>query len=303
MTERRTIEELITRYSLEPTLNDVYVEGHVDRAIFRWLLKHLQVEDAVIYDISDVEVPVSAIQGLKQSGYVGDNRNRVLAVACSFAAKLPCSSHRVCFVVDSDYDHCLPSLDFRAIPRSGCLIVLDFPGIETYLVDASVCEKFFSLVARCSPRPDQIEAFLSSSIEVCERMYAIRAANVALGWNIKWIDIDKFIDASNFTVIFDENTYIQRYLQAGRRWSERDKFQEEVARIQSLRSLMNDRRVQVRGHDFIEVLHCFLRRGKFSAAEDLKSADATARALSGCAEAHWLASAPAIAALVARLRG
>ena len=39
--DRRSIEELITRYELEPSLKDIYVEGHSDKVIIEWFLQEM----------------------------------------------------------------------------------------------------------------------------------------------------------------------------------------------------------------------------------------------------------------------
>jgi hypothetical protein len=54
--DRRTIEELIARYELEPTLRDIYVEGYTDALFFRWFLQKSNATNAIVYEIDCVEI-------------------------------------------------------------------------------------------------------------------------------------------------------------------------------------------------------------------------------------------------------
>ena len=59
--ERSTIRELISRYKLEPSLRDVYVEGSKDRSLLSWYCASNGMRDVSVREIDTVEVPSSLI--------------------------------------------------------------------------------------------------------------------------------------------------------------------------------------------------------------------------------------------------
>ncbi len=59
--ERRTLEELVTRYQLEPELRDIYVEGKTDKILLEWFLEQKGVENFAVYEIDTVEIPTQKL--------------------------------------------------------------------------------------------------------------------------------------------------------------------------------------------------------------------------------------------------
>jgi hypothetical protein len=59
--ERRTLEELVTRYQLEPGLRDIYVEGKTDKILLEWFLEQRGVKSFAVYEIDTVEIPAQKL--------------------------------------------------------------------------------------------------------------------------------------------------------------------------------------------------------------------------------------------------
>jgi hypothetical protein len=53
---RRTLDELVARYVLEPDLRDIYVEGKTDKLFLEWFLRNRGIEDIAVYEIETVDI-------------------------------------------------------------------------------------------------------------------------------------------------------------------------------------------------------------------------------------------------------
>jgi hypothetical protein len=79
---RRSISELITRYTFEPTLRDLYVEGERDRFMLGWMFQGVHCPNVRVYGIETVDVPVALMTRLN----VGGNKGRIVAL-CELLAE------------------------------------------------------------------------------------------------------------------------------------------------------------------------------------------------------------------------
>jgi hypothetical protein len=75
---RRTIEEIIVRYELEPSLRDIYVEGLEDKSLIEWFLSQHGQTNCAIYDVDTIEIPAEL---LFAENLVDGNRSRVIFLA------------------------------------------------------------------------------------------------------------------------------------------------------------------------------------------------------------------------------
>ena len=95
MEERRTIDELLTRYEFEPSLKDIYVEGIKDKTIIEEVLFQNGITDVSVFDISSIHIENKNIKG--------GNRARVIELASILSEKLE-NTNVVC-VIDNDFRH------------------------------------------------------------------------------------------------------------------------------------------------------------------------------------------------------
>ncbi len=98
MIPRRKLSELLVRYRLEPTLDDVYVEGERDKRIFDRAHERFALHRP-IYSITSIEIESSV---LLDFSLTEGNRQRVIALCRKL--NLPRHSH-VKFIIDLDMDH------------------------------------------------------------------------------------------------------------------------------------------------------------------------------------------------------
>ncbi|MFI0513100.1 hypothetical protein ACH3Y9_23800 [Streptomyces sp. WSLK1-5] len=132
---RRTVEELITLYEIEPDVRDIFVEGRSDR---NFLTDYLSDEDTArlctVYDVSDrVEIPDGA---LLDAGLLVGKRGRIIWLAQELARQIP--GHSSAFLVaDKDF----ASLGADSIEEIHGLLYTDFSSIEAYALNERTLSK------------------------------------------------------------------------------------------------------------------------------------------------------------------
>jgi hypothetical protein len=170
--ERRTIEELIVKYELEPTLRDIYVEGYSDALFFRWFLEKSDASNAVVYEIDSVEVDAQTV--IKHKLEVG-NRGRLIAFGMEVDRRIA-HPHQVTCIVDRDYDIVLQK-EYGA----GVLLFTDYTSLELYSFNENTLTKFLRVVARAMPETPAI--LLGKFCSILHETFFIRLVNIKLELN------------------------------------------------------------------------------------------------------------------------
>src|SRR5215471_9651273 len=135
--EQRRVEDLIARYRLEPTLNDLYVEGAADAAVLNWFLSENGAADVGVYPISTVLVPAETIANL---GLPNNNKGRVIALASALSPYINNRTGQATCIADRDLDIILErTYDERL------LLLTDYTCVEMYLYNTAIMAKFLRL--------------------------------------------------------------------------------------------------------------------------------------------------------------
>lgn len=245
-TIRRSIDELRTRYELEPAIRDVYVEGDFDCDVLSRRLSDRQESlDVVVYPIDTVEIPSGILRGY---GLTTGNRQEVIALARELADLPEVSSFRC--IVDRDLDHWLGALE-----QTARLIWTRYCALELYLFSEEALNEMLIVAARS--RIADFAQFIGSLVEVLRRLYAIRLADRELGWAMEWLDSTKHLSARDSQIVFNEPEYSRRLLLKNGRFDRRDDF--ETRKDAWLTKLVGDPRNYIRGHDLITLLAWAIR--------------------------------------------
>lgn len=163
---KRTVAELVTRYMLEPTLRDVYVEGPFDASFLAWLLGELGAPRAAVYTISTVEIPASI---LAKYGLTSGQKQRILGLARELVYALGDFSAVSC-VVDADLDRV-----FGTLPTEPIVLVTDYTSLEVYLFQRPLLEQWSAVSARL---PCGIFAALTEKlVALLRELFLIRCAS------------------------------------------------------------------------------------------------------------------------------
>lgn len=242
MTEfaRRTINELLVRYELEPELRDVFVEGKFDQEILSSYFRGAKHLDRMVYEIDSVEVPTEL---LIKHVLTDGNKQRVIALARELAG-LPAECSYRC-LVDRDLDHW-----FGALEATARLIWTEFCSIELNFFSDEILHDI--LITTAKAKISSWEEYIDSLVATLSDLYVLRLADRELGWFIEWLPVGKCLSHENSKVVFDFAGYVDRLLMKNRKSGLRGKFEISVAVWK--KRLSGDHRNHIRGHDFVELL-------------------------------------------------
>lgn len=274
--DRRTIDELLTLLTVEPTLRDIIVEGRSDAAVIRWYLRHHGL-NAKVYAVDDrVSVPSDVVREL---GLDVNNRGEVIALAITVDQQLPYG--RLTCIADSDFRILLESEK----NTDGCtsLLFTDFAAMECYTLEPAVIDKLLRLVLGKS---DEIDAgeLLDEMMGVLVDLFLVRAAIRLISPEDGLVGrFERSIKEDQGHFALDIDDLVRRSLpsNAAARKEVVDVYSDLKARIPT------DKRCAVRGHDIGKVLIRVARiNGKFADHGALESS------LMGCLEASSLDTFP-----------
>lgn len=256
---RRTIEDIKTRYFVEPTLRDVYVEGYFDKLVLSsWCEKNAE-KPFVPYEIDSIEIPFDI---LEKHGLTEGNKQRVIALAKELE-ELECDNYRC--LVDKDLDHWLNTIE--CIPK---LIWTDFSSLEMYFFSEQLIRRI--LVDISNTKIINWNEFYTSFTSILKQLYCIKLCDNLLNINGSWCDIKKSLKSSKSTLVFDHLGYINKNLISFGKASIYDDFinlfEEWIAKLNC------DPRLCIRGHDFVELMSRSIKEYKglnnFQEAEALQ---------------------------------
>jgi hypothetical protein len=242
-TYRRSIEELITRYELEPELRDVYVEGDRDKFFLSWFFEMSTVPKPVIYPVN-VAVNISN-HTLLRAGVAG-NRGRVIVLCAELEGNLPQIAENVVGVVDLDYSELLGT-----IPSSPQLLCTDFSCMESYSITDGSLNKFFQVYLGTAFQKDRCHEMFDILVE----LFLLRAAKISLSKSA-WPE--RFTQACSIIaghVVFDRNGFVYRVLNAGAGTLTLSALEAKVVELRSKSS--SDFRRNLNGHDLIQIFSWF----------------------------------------------
>jgi hypothetical protein len=270
--------------ALDKTLHEVFVEGESDRRLLAWAISNGALDlSANLKRIDAIEVPSAT---LVQLGLENNNRGRVIAVVLDLLTHG--LSDRGTGVVDQDFDWAKgSSLLLDSVLR------YDYAGLELYTATPRVLHKFCTLHLGRELPP----ATLPSLQSVLTHLYLMRAANVVLGWNMRWVSYQKLLHMSGHQICLNRQELVSRYLQANGRHNERSDFDAALTTLSG--RLPSEPRLAMRGHDLVDVLFWYcgqVRSGAFATKEGME------RTLMSSLEVVDISSEPFFGALRRRCR-
>jgi hypothetical protein len=246
---RKEIDELVSLYSLEPELNDVYVEGVNDKGFIEWFLAEKGEKRIEVYCIDGISIPPEVLA--KHDLGAGGNRSRVIALSEELAERLPSNSRILC-IADRDNE------DFVSCGKENRYLgFTDYTSIELYLLQRKTLRKLFLLVL--GGMPVSAGDLLREITDILSEVFLIRLTNFVLGWNMEWVPFIKYTNVVN-GITFAEDRFINAYLKKNKKWERRKEFEEKRKELRL--ELDEDPRSRVRGHDLMELMHKVVKRAK-----------------------------------------
>lgn len=237
---RRTIYELVVRYELEPGLQDIFVEGQFDRDVLTSYFRAAKQIDRMVYEIDSVEVPAEL---LIKHGLTEGNKQRVIALSRELA-EIPVECSYRC-LVDKDLDHW-----FGPLEPTARLVWTEFCSIELNFFSDEILRDV--LISAAKTKIALWDQYIESMTSTLCGLYALRLADRQLGWDLKWLSIDRCLSYKNSRVNFDFADYVDRLLKNNRKSHSKKQFETSVDEWKN--KLVDDHRNFIRGHDLVELL-------------------------------------------------
>lgn len=261
--DRWSVDELLTRYELEPGIADVFVEGQFDRDVLQRCFEDSGERGRVAYPIEVVDVPSAT---LRAHGLTPGRKQEVIALARELGVLPDPRAYRC--LVDRDLDHW-----FGALENTPRLVWTRYTSIDLYFYGAKTLNDLLLVAAKCVvPNWSKLEVSLEAALIT---LFAFRLADRELGLTLRWISFDRCLSLTKGAIVLDSAEYVQRLLAANRKTSEKAKFLAAVGKWSG--AVPSDKRQFVRGHDYVELIAWAIR--KLGGLREFQSADAVERLL------------------------
>ena len=245
---RRTINELVTMYELEPDLRDIFVEGPRDRTFYSWYFRRCGYKDSKVLEIDFVEITRETLEAY---GLGSGNRARVIALALELDSRFTSVLRFVRCIADSDYDFVLAS---RIWARH--LYYTDYTSVDLYAYEEELLSKVLCLGFNHSEH--QVRSLLESITPILLEVFTIRAANEKLTWGMNILEFTRCCKVQGSRIIFDRDVFVKRCLNANSRHGERTMFERVCGEIKTVQ--LNEPRKGIRGSDYFELLGWYLKQ-------------------------------------------
>lgn len=245
--EQRKIGELVSLYSLEPRVRDVFVEGPSDQRILRWFL-HEADQDAVgVHEVDSIDVPSDVVRNY---GMETNKRTRQIALAMELERALGPRDVRVSVLIDSDFDLMLGN------PHA-CTLILktDYTSMEMYFYNEHCLNKLLTILVGGFPK--QAREVLPEITGPLQEVFLVRLTSHVLGWDVGTVRLERCCGMAGDQLHFDKDLYIQRVLTSGGKAGQTQEFLEALETNRG--RLKADSRCQVHGHDFLALLAWYVR--------------------------------------------
>lgn len=244
--DKRTINELLARYELEPELRDVYVEGEFDCDLFRSSLCNSS-DGTLIYNIDTVDIPTSL---LADYGYTSGNKQRVLALAKELETNLSGKFNYIC-LTDRDLDHWFGNLE--NIRNHNWT---KFTSLEMQFFNFEFIQHLLFNV--CRTKITNYQQFYESLIDTLKKCFAFRCVLRDLSLNVATVSVDKCICTKNGVIDFKLDEFITKTLNKNGKMKH---AKEVILKVDEWYKKFNvDERQCVRGHDFVELIASAVKR-------------------------------------------
>ena len=199
---RRQLDEVLARYKLEPSLKDVYVEGHLDASFMKWFFEKIRKNNVHIYEIQTIDIPVSLF---KNSRFKKDsNHDMIILLSEILDNHFHQAQIHVRCIADADYD--------RHLKRCICnrvLLYTEFTSMEMYLFNERCIGKTLNFMIAGFPL--SAGDLLDQLADVLQELFLIRLANEKLHWGMVNINIKNYTGWKRRHISFDRSRYIVNF--------------------------------------------------------------------------------------------
>jgi hypothetical protein len=243
---RRTIQDLIARYKLEPTLRDVYVEGVFDQRLLRLFFREIKCDRPTVNVIDLVEVPDAILA--KYSMTRGE-RSELLVLANEIQLLLGVVPNFIA-VVDADFDRLLGNTS-----KNPMVVTTDFTCMEMYWIDETTIQRFFTWIGRPERR---LADFVNDIFGVARELFLIRCVLIVLGTGASMIQVRKYCGKAGNALTLDKGKYCNSLLLSAGAGARKTELMAETERL-GIQLQGYDPRHGIHGHDLAELIYLAYR--------------------------------------------
>lgn len=237
---RRTVSDLVARYTLEPTLRDVFVEGAFDEQIVRQFFSKTSREHPSVTCIDTIEISDDL---LAKHRLTRGEKNEILALAEEIFVTLGDVPGITC-IIDADCDRILGTLSTNPL-----ILATDFTSMDMYWLSDETVGRFFAVMGEPSWNIETLTSHLAST---GKEIFLVRAASQSIKLRAAIIPIRKYCTRIQSTLSFDAPRYRETLLQTAGAWDKLDQVVSEIERLSLI--IDKDMRNYLCGHDLTELL-------------------------------------------------
>jgi len=274
---KRKHSEIIALYKLESELNDLYVEGNMDKVFIESFLKNKKCNKKVF------PIEIVDFSGLNIDYFENfdptSNKNKVAILSKLISGNI--QNSKVKCLIDKDFDDYIKSIS------NGVLLRTDFSCLESYLFCEEVLEKFLAIAINNFPfSASHILLQLSKALKP---LFCIRLMREIWYNSAQLVAIENNVSIEKQTgkINFDEMNYLQKFIDKNNLGIQKvlviDRYNELMAKLSS------DIRHYINGHDFLDIFFLYVNKIK----NTLKYKEENfGRVLYLAVESHMIASYP-----------
>lgn len=252
--EKRSLAELLTLYSLEPELSDIYVEGPSDKILINRYFKN-QGKTINIVEINDIDFgELCEIKPELKSNC----KNKVVELSRQLEDNFSNSLKTVICIADRDFDNFL-----NKIVTNSYLHYTDFSSIEMYFFNETSLSVFFKDILHDFP-------FTSGNIitklqPILNHIFNIKLALLNVfgdEFEVNDFDIKKLavINKESGEINFNPSDYIFRYLNSKKLMAYKNAVDEQFAKLSGINT--DSIELKIRGHDFMYLFFLYIDKIK-----------------------------------------
>ncbi|MET9197488.1 DUF4435 domain-containing protein [Streptomyces olivaceus] len=239
--EKRSLEEVIFAYDMEPDLRDVFVEGRTDKVLIEHVLSSPNLR---VWEEGEIDVPGDLVTSY---GLDIGCKGRVITLALELEKRLASADLQVRCIVDADSDRVLGT----DIIDAKYLRYTDFTCIESYFWDAEHLQKYIK-IALHDTLGFTAEELIKEMSPILREVFLLRVVHKYLDEGWKWVEVASCVTARKGAVSFDREKFMRKYLQSNSAWHRREEF-EQVVEIHRAK-LDADIRHSLQGHDLTGIV-------------------------------------------------
>lgn len=252
--EKRTVDEIISICTLEPSTKNIYVEGLSDKLVIDNFLKKQKINDISVFDIECIDFSeVFAKMSPSELNILKDSNKEKVSFLTLKVEKESRNCHFL-GIIDRD-------LDFvnNHIKSGKYLSYTDYNSMEMYLFSRDYIANLLKNTFRITSDVN-FDKFINSIGYVCRTLFYIRAYLESFNGSMVDIKKDFSYDKRCNICQFDIENYIKKIVQVNKNVNGSGNLYKEI--MEKVNTPIDDVRLEIKRHDYIKVLYLSICKHK-----------------------------------------